>query len=138
MAAGRVSIVLAGSLVLAACAGGGGEEADPRVPPPGENIVIPITVNNNWTPRTSVTIRLVSGGVTRILGSVNGGRERTFEVDSPSLSGRHRLQADGTRLGQSIVSQDFWLFTTSAVRWALVGNALLVGERMGPPLPENE
>ena len=41
----------AGSLGLVGCASGGSDEADPTMPPPGENIVIPITVNNNVTPR---------------------------------------------------------------------------------------
>ncbi|MEJ2342282.1 MAG: hypothetical protein P8Y10_08765 [Gemmatimonadales bacterium] len=129
----------AASLGLIGCAGGGGDEPDPTVPPPGENIVIPITVYNNWTPSTSVTVRFVSLGGTRILGSVNGGRERTFQVDSPPMTGQFRLSASGTRLDADIVSQAFSLFPNSAVRWTLVGNQLVVGERMPPPMePKNQ
>ena len=39
-------VAVAASLGLVGCAGGGGDEPDPTLPPPGENIVIPITVDN--------------------------------------------------------------------------------------------
>jgi hypothetical protein len=127
------------SLGIVGCAGGGGDEPDPTVPPPGENIVIPITVNNNFTPRTTITVRFVSLGGTRILGSVSGGRERTFQVDSPSMTGRFQLNATGPGLGDDITSQAFSLFPNSSVRWTLIGNQLLVGERMPPPMePKNQ
>jgi hypothetical protein len=103
------------------------------MPPPGEAIVIPITVTNNWSPRTSVTVRLISSGVTRILGSVGGGSERTFEIESPSLTGQHRLSARGTGLDQEQLSQPFALFGNSTVQWTMVGNALLVGQQTEEP-----
>jgi hypothetical protein len=128
-----------GSLGLVGCASGGSDEADPTMPPPGENIVIPITVNNNVTPRTNITVRFIGLGGTRILGSVNGGRERTFEVDSPSMTGQFQLNATGPGLNDSITSQAFSLFPNSTVRWTLIGNQLLVGERMPPPMePQNQ
>ncbi len=123
-------------VALAGCAGRGSDEPDPRLPPPGESIVIPITVRNNWTPRTQVTVRLISGGVTRILGSVNGGRERTFEIADPTLSGRHTLTATGNTLAEAIESTPFTLFATSTVTWSLFENALLVGERLGEEPPK--
>jgi hypothetical protein len=133
-----MSIALAGFVLLQGCAGGGGGEPDPTLPPPGENIVIPITVNNNWTPRTQVTVRLVSDGVTRILGSVGGGRERTFDVDSPSLSGRHTLTATGFTARDRLTSTPFTLFGNSTVTWRLVENAIVMGQRMGAPAqPQN-
>ncbi len=129
----------AGSIGLIGCAGGGGDEPDPTVPPPGENIVIPITVDNNWTPGTNITIRFVSLGGSRILGSVSPGRERTFQVDSPAMTGQFQLNATGRGLGEAITSQAFSLFPNSAVRWTLVGNQLVVGERMPPPMePKNQ
>ena len=129
----------AGSLGLVGCAGGGGDEPDPTLPPPGENIVIPITVVNDVSPGTNITVRFISLGGTRILGSVGGGRERTFQVDSPSMSGQFRLNATGPGLGQEIVSQAFALFPNSMVRWTLIGNQLVVGERMGEPMqPKNQ
>jgi hypothetical protein len=134
--ASRRSVAAAVFLMLAGCAGGGGDEPDPRMPPPGESIVIPITVRNNWTPRTQVTVRLNSGGVTRILGSVNGGRERTFQVSDPTVAGRHTLTATGNSLSESIESQPFNLFATSTVTWTLVGNNLLVSERLGEEPPK--
>ncbi len=124
---------LAVALPLTGCAGGGGAEPDPTMPPPGEAIVIPITVTNNWSPRTSVTVRLISSGVTRILGSVGGGSERTFEIESPSLTGQHRLSARGTGLDQEQLSQPFALFGNSTVQWTMVGNALLVGQQTEEP-----
>jgi hypothetical protein len=131
--------VWAGSLGLAGCATGGGDEPDPTHPPPGENIVIPITVNNNLSPRTNVTIRFISLGGTRILGSVSGGRERTFQVDSPPMTGQFRLNATGPRLGREITSQAFSLFPNSTVTWILIGNQLLVGQRLGERMePRNQ
>lgn len=134
-------LLLSGILPLAlwGCAGSGSHEPDPTMPPPGGSVVVPITVNNNWSPRTSATIRLISGGVTRILGGVGGGREQTFQVESPALTGEHRLSATGTDLGQGIVSQPFTLFGNSSVHWTLVGNALWVGQRQGEPArPEGQ
>lgn len=132
-------VVAAGSLGLVGCAGGGGDEPDPTLPPPGENIVIPITVVNNLSPGTNITIRFVSLGGTRILGSVSPGRERTFQVDSPSMTGQFQLNATGPGLGETITSQAFSLFPNSAVRWTLIGNQLVVGERMPPPMePQNQ
>jgi len=132
----RWGLTAAVCVALAGCAGGGGDEPDPRLPPPGESIVIPITVRNNWTPRTQITVRLISGGVTRILGSVNGGRERTFEVTDPTMSGRHTLTATGNTLAEAVESQPFTLFATSTVTWSLFENALLVGERLGEEPPK--
>lgn len=132
-------VAAAGSIGLAGCASGGSEEPDPTAPPPGENIVIPITVNNNWTPGTLITVRFIGLGGTRILGSVSPGRERTFQVDSPAMTGQFQLNATGTGLGQDITSQAFSLFPNSSVRWTLIGNQLLVGERMPPPMePKNQ
>lgn len=132
-------VAAAGSLGLVGCAGGGGDEPDPTLPPPGESIVIPITVRNNVSPGTNVTVRFVSLGGTRILGSVSGGRERTFEVDSPSMTGQFVLNATGPGLGETITSQAFSLFPNSAVTWTLIGNQLLVGERMPQPMqPKNQ
>ncbi len=128
-----------GSLGLTGCAGGGGGEPDPTLPPPGENIVIPVTVVNNMSPGTNITVRFISLGGTRILGSVSGRRERTFQVDSPSMAGQFQLNATGPGLGQAITSQTFSLFPNSAVRWTLIGNQLVVGERLPPPMePKNQ
>ncbi len=133
------SIAWAGSLGLVGCASGGGDEPDPRLPPPDENIVIPITVHNNISPRTNITVRFISLGGTRILGSVSGGRERTFQVDSPSMTGESRLNAMGPGLGREITSQAFFLFPNSTVRWTLIGNQLVVGERLGERMePRNQ
>jgi hypothetical protein len=139
-----LSFVLASALVgsmplaVVGCAGSGSNEPDPTMPPPGQNILIPITVNNNWSPRASATVRLISGGVTRILGSVRGDQERTFQVDTPALTGEHRLSATGTGLQQDLLSQPFQLFANSSVEWTFVGNALLVGQRLGEPMqPKN-
>lgn len=127
------------SFGLLGCASGGGEEPDPTMPPPSENIVIPVTVVNNWSPRTNITVRFVSLGGTRILGSVSGGRERTFQVDSPPMTGQFQLNATGRNLGETITSQAFSLFPNSTVRWTLVGNQLVVGERLGEPMqPKNQ
>jgi len=129
-----VSSAIVSSLVLLGCASGGSSEPDPGTPASGESIVIPISVNNNLRPRTSVTIRLISDGVTRILGGVGGSAERTFEVGSPALTGQHRLSATGTGLDQELLSQPFTLSASSTMRWTLVGNSLLVGKRLGPPM----
>ena len=82
-------------------------------------------------------MRLVSGGVTRILGSVNGGRERTFQVENPSLTGRHNLTATGFASTGPVASQPFSLFANSTVTWTIVGNQLLVGERLGTVPDQN-
>jgi hypothetical protein len=132
-------VAWAGSLGLTGCAGGGGNEPDPTLPPPGENIVIPVTVVNNVSPGTNITVRFISLGGTRILGSVGPGRERTFQVGSPSMTGQFRLNATGPALGQEITSQAFSLFPNSTVRWTLIGNQLVVGERLGERMqPKNQ
>jgi len=132
-------VAAAVSLGLVGCAGGGGDEPDPTLPPPAESIVIPITVVNNVSPGTNITVRFISLGGTRILGSVSGGRERTFQVDSPSMTGQFHLNATGRGLGETITSQAFSLFPNSAVRWTLIGNQLLVGDRLGEPMqPKNQ
>ncbi len=132
-------VAAAGSLGLVGCASGGGGEPDPAAQPSGENIVIPITVNNNVTPRTNITVRFIGLGGTRILGSVSGGRERTFNVDSPAMTGQFQLNATGPGLNESITSQAFALFPDSNVRWTLIGNQLVVGERIPPPMePQNQ
>ncbi len=128
-----------GSLGLTGCAGGRGGEPDPTLPPPGEDIVIPITVVNDVSPGTNITVRFISLGGTRILGSVGPGRERTFQVGSPSMTGRFRLNATGPALGQEITSQAFSLFPNSTVRWTLIGNQLVVGEHLGERMqPKNQ
>ena len=116
---------------LLACGGGGATEADPGRPPAGEPIVVKVTVNNNIQPRTQVTIRLRSSGVTRILGSVSPGSERTFDIEDPTLTGRHNLTADGSTLAQSMTSQPFTLFANSWVVWTLTGNLLRVDTQLG-------
>jgi len=122
--------------VLPGCAGGGSSEPVSGTPAPGESNVIPISVNNNLSPRTSVTVRLINDGVIRILGGVGGGAERTFDVGSPGLTGQHRLSATGTGLDQEVLSQPFTLSANSTVGWTLAGNSLLVGERLGEPLEQ--
>ena len=128
---------LVSSVVFGACTSGGRAKSDPAMPAADENVVIPITVNNNLSPRTNVTVRLISGGVTRILGGVGGDRERTFQVDTPALTGEHRLSATGTDLNRDLLSQPFTLFANSSVRWTLVSNSLLVGEQLDEPQPES-
>ena len=125
----RACLAAAGALLLlAGCASGGAEGSGPGEPP-AEPVTIKVTVNNNITPGTQVTVRLQSGGVTRILGGVSPGRERTFDVDSPSLVGTHLLSATG--VGTSIVSQPFSLFANSWITWRLPANALQLGTQLG-------
>jgi len=116
-------------VLLAGCASGSAEGSGAGEPP-AEPVTIKVTVNNNITPGTQVTVRLQSGGVTRILGGVSPGRERTFDVDSPTLSGTHLLTATGDA-GTSIVSQPFSLFANSWITWRLPGNVLQVGTELG-------
>lgn len=116
-------------LLLAGCASGGAEGSGPGAPP-AEPVTIKVTVNNNLTPRTQVTVRLQSGGVTRILGGASPGRERTFDVEGPTLSGTHLLTATGDA-GVTIVSQPFSLFANSWITWRLQGNVLQVGRELG-------
>jgi len=131
-----VSSAIVAAVVFPGCAGGGSSQPDPGPTVSGESIVTPIFVNNNLSPRASVTVRLISDGVTRILGGVGGGAERTFDVGSPGLTGQHRLSATGTGLDQEVLSQPFTLSANSTVGWTLVGNSLLVGERLGEPLEQ--
>ena len=110
----------------AACAGAGSEEPEFEVPASARRIEVAFTVSNELTPRASVTVRLRSGETTRILGSVTQGQERTFEVELPASAPEYRLTATSVAFTDAITSESFSLSASSAVRWRIADNALVV------------
>ena len=110
----------------AACAGAGGEEPGLEVSASAQRIEVAFTVSNELAPRASVTVRLRSGETTWILGSLTPGRERTFEVELPASAPEYRLTATSVALTDAITSESFSLSASSAVRWRIADNALVV------------
>jgi hypothetical protein len=110
----------------AACAGAAGEEPGLEVSASAQRIEVAFTVSNELAPRASVTVRLISDDATRILGSVTPGLQRIFEVELPASAPEYRLTATSVAFADAITSESFSLSASSAVRWRIADNALVV------------
>lgn len=66
--------------------------------------------------------------MTRVLGTVAAGRERTFQLDLPEAEAEYRLTASGAALSEPIASEPFRLSKSSTLRWSVAANDLQVVE----------
>ena len=123
MCTARILPVVA--LLLVACATG---RTSPASDEPTEQDVL-VEVRNDLTPRTSVTIRIVSASGTRsVLGTVSPGRTTTLRFREPYFEATYRLVADPVD-AEDIRSRTFELFPNSTVEWRLSNNTLRFAER---------
>jgi hypothetical protein len=94
---------------------------------PDDPNTIPVTVENNLTPRTAVTVRITSASATRVvLGIVSPGRSRTLQFEESFFESGYQLIAETTE-GQTITSRVFQLYPS----WTLTHNTVAIGERGG-------
>ncbi len=86
-----------------------------------------VTVVNNLTPRTSLTVRITADPGTRVLlGSVSPGATQTFRLNRLMPSGDYQLVAE-TAEGREIVSREFNVLPGDEVMWSVRTNTVDVG-----------
>lgn len=112
-------------LLVAACAAGRGSGG---AAPESEN-VIAITVRNNLTPRTLVTVRVFSRSGTRtFLGTVSPGQTKSFTFEESLFEPAYQLVAE-TQGGADVSSRLFELYPMAAVIWTLQTNVIELSSR---------
>jgi hypothetical protein len=112
-------------LLFLACAAGRGSTG---AAPESEH-AITVTVRNNLTPRTLVTVRVFSrSGVRTFLGSVPPAQTKSFTFDEPMFEAAYQLVAE-TQGGADVTSRMFELYPMAAVVWTLQTNIIELSSR---------
>jgi hypothetical protein len=125
----RVALLVMGVIWVAACSGNQPGADQPRQ---AEEMVI-VSVNNNLTIPTPLTIFMISEAERRVLlGTVGAARSQTFRFRNPNILGRYRLRAERSGRNDAVQSQLLTLQGGEQLDWDLRSN--VVRTQQGQPV----
>jgi hypothetical protein len=125
--AGRAILLSLALPLLAGCASSGGSEEAAAAGDPALQGPVSVRVENRTNPPVPLTIFLRSVVGRRTLGSVGGGRTRSFSVEIETIGSVQYTLVAQRPDGTEIVSTPFRVAQNQTVNWRLPTNGLTVG-----------